>query len=542
MVASTRSSRSSAPDDVTRARAALAAILFVSLLAGLIGIDFGRHWDEAERIGTVIHAIERGELLPNWYAYPSVVHDLLTITAAPEIARLSVLPALTGAAVGGAAFRHALQEHGFLLRARVVLFLASSFGVVWIYLFVRRWRRSELEALVAAGLVAFSWELGYHARWLAPDVLTAAGAGLALFATRRAMDAPSRWAARAFALAGAAAGLACGAKYPSGLLLVVPLVGVIEAARRRRLGALRGVALVVLGFAAAYLATTPGTVLQYGKFATDVHFEIAHYHRGHGGGHTIEPGLPHLLAELQYLTLAALSPWAPLAALFAALALVGAAATLREDRAAAATLLVFPVAYVGYMATQHVMMARNLLVVVPFLAALSARGVGVCRATLLRWRLGERALVVAVGVALAANAAWLLSAGWSCAHPPDAVGGVMAMLSAGGDARYVMTPRVRAAVKSRAAATGSPVPRAALETSAPAGEPGSPLRDARAIAVFYASDVPSPGLWSANHWDYAIRWFGPREVNFDYYPSWMGQDRIVVMQMPRALPLRLPLR
>ena len=520
----------------------LAAILLVSLFAGLIGIDFGRHWDEPERIGTVIHAIERGELLPNWYAYPSVVHDLLTVTAAPEILRLSFLPALTGATVDGTAFRHALQEHGFLLRARVVLFLASSFGAVWMYLFVRRWRRSELEALVAAALVAFSWELGYHARWLAPDVLTAASAALVLFATRRAMDAPGRRVGSALALAGAAAGIGCGAKYPSGLLLVVPLVAAISASRRRRVGATRGVALVLLGFAAAYLATTPGAVLQYGKFATDVRFEMAHYHRGHGGGHTIEPGVTHLVAELAYLALAALSPAAPLAAMLAALALVGAAATLREDREAAAMLLVFPVAYVGYMATQRVMMARNLLVVVLFLAALAARGVGVCRAATARWAFGEQAVCGAIGLALVTNAAWLVAAGWSCEHPPDAVGGVTAMLNTAGDARYVLTPRVRAAVKARAAATGTPVPRAALETNPPAGEPGSPLNDARAIAVFYASDVPSPGLWTANHWDYAIRWFGPREVNFDYYPSWMGQDRIVVMEMRRAIPLRLPLR
>src|SRR5689334_3835714 len=78
--------------DGLRGKLALAAILVVALYSGFVGIDFGRHWDEPERLGTVIHAVERGELLPNWYNYPSVVHDLIVASAAPALLRLDVLP------------------------------------------------------------------------------------------------------------------------------------------------------------------------------------------------------------------------------------------------------------------------------------------------------------------------------------------------------------------------------------------------------------------------------------------------------------------
>jgi hypothetical protein len=35
------------------------------------------------------------------------------------------------------------------------------------------------------------------------------------------------------------------------------------------------------------------------------------------------------------------------------------------------------------------------------------------------------------------------------------------------------------------------------------------------------------------------RWFGPMEVNFDYYPTWQGDERIVVMPLARARALGL---
>ena len=43
--------------------------------------------------------------------------------------------------------------------------------------------------------------------------------------------------------------------------------------------------------------------------------------------------------------------------------------------------------------------------------------------------------------------------------------------------------------------------------------------------------------WTANRFNYTVRWFGPYEVNFNYYPSWIGNDRIIVMPIESALRL-----
>ena len=42
---------------------------------------------------------------------------------------------------------------------------------MWLYRLVLTWRGSRIEALLAASLLALSWEVSYHTRWVAPDGL-----------------------------------------------------------------------------------------------------------------------------------------------------------------------------------------------------------------------------------------------------------------------------------------------------------------------------------------------------------------------------------
>jgi hypothetical protein len=43
--------------------------------------------------------------------------------------------------------------------------------------------------------------------------------------------------------------------------------------------------------------------------------------------------------------------------------------------------------------------------------------------------------------------------------------------------------------------------------------------------------------WPANFHGLSRGWFGPYEVNWDYYTSWIGDDRIVILDTARALKL-----
>jgi hypothetical protein len=68
--------------------------------------------------------------------------------------------------------------------------------------------------------------------------------------------------------------------------------------------------------------------------------------------------------------------------------------------------------------------------------------------------------------------------------------------------------------------------------------------DERGIAVFYSSDAAvQKASWPSNRWRYyTLLDAGPHEVNFDYYPDWIGYDRVVILPARKALELGVPLQ
>lgn len=60
-------------------------------------------------------------------------------------------------------------------------------------------------------------------------------------------------------------------------------------------------------------------------------------------------------------------------------------------------------------------------------------------------------------------------------------------------------------------------------------------------AIFLASEEYARVLGARPGFGLTETWFGPYEVNFDFYPSWLGSDRVVVMRsdhLPRRPWLR----
>ena len=52
---------------------------------GLIGTDFGWHWDEQKLFSSIEHTATTGLILPRWYQYPSLSYLLTLISAASYI-------------------------------------------------------------------------------------------------------------------------------------------------------------------------------------------------------------------------------------------------------------------------------------------------------------------------------------------------------------------------------------------------------------------------------------------------------------------------
>jgi hypothetical protein len=499
------------------------------LFTGARGIDFGVHWDEHRQLPVLQRMHDEGTLLPGNYWYGSVIHLLGAATAAPELASgwENAAAGEEAEAEADAAFARFLASDAFRFRLRTVFLVVTGLGIVWLYLAALAAGGSVWMALAAACWLGLSWEFAYHARWPLPDGVTTQFAALTLLGLVLA----SRRASQAWLLfAALAAGLATGTKYPAGMLLVPVLLSAWFVGRGAApVARLRLFAVAGFVFAASYLVTTPGTLLEPARFWEDVSLMVNWYgERGHGV-YTVVPGWEHATREAEYVGLVLFSRWPVAAALGIAFALVGVGALLRSRPSLALVLLAFPLLHLVYMSTQKAMIVRNLLPIAPFLAFFVARGIAALWGGV-RTR-GARGLLAVVAVGpLLANGAWLSVAADSVAHRHDEARFLREMtahVEARAEQLFHLSPRVAADL----ATFGIDRPKNAVTGG---GTDGAPDR-----FVLYASDAG--GYWAlpSNRRRLTETWFGPYEVNYDYYTSWWGDDRILVLDPERLSELGL---
>jgi 4-amino-4-deoxy-L-arabinose transferase-like glycosyltransferase len=203
--------------DLALAMVVIVAFSSVFIWNGVSSVDFGRHWDEEKLIFAIQKTINSAEIIPGWYNYPSLTYLICLITA------LTHFPAVSGADwsetvqklsqyVDSTSFTHLLRAVFAILTASTALFAVLAARAV---------RAGSLSAAVSAAIVLASFEVFYHARWVAPDPLLMLAGAMTL--------ATALWAARdqrlpVLLLSATCAGLATAAKYPGGCLLLLPLI------------------------------------------------------------------------------------------------------------------------------------------------------------------------------------------------------------------------------------------------------------------------------------------------------------------------------
>ena len=503
--------------------------LLLLIGTGLWGLDFGTHWDEKYyQIGPVRTMVTTGTLLPQYYGYPSLDYWINLAGLMPDA--VAIPPG------GGDRWQRVfkvLESHAYLLRLRALFLVITSLSVLWVFVLVVVWRRSRVEALLAGLFLALSWEVAYHLRWVATDGMLMQFGALTLMCVMlsRLREPDGRiW----LQLAAVAAGLGCGTKYPGGLLFVPVLVGgYLRWGWRSPPPALLWLwAKLALTFAGVYLATTPATVLQPIRFLAGLSYELHHYSTGHAG-HTVSPGLEHGWRMFVYFSSVVFSRYALIAWLFFLLSAVGGYTLVKEGRKTAALFLCFPALYVLYFCTQRAMVVRNLLVVAPFMAVLAARGtsfiwerlkLGVAGraiggANLNPIQLGFAALMV---TAFSVNAGWLAYAAQTIVdrNTDRFVREAAAYISANKDQQFFLSPRVH----THLTAVGA--------TQLP-NVTDDPTR-ADGVILYAHEGMKRWQDWPANEFRRTTTWFGPYEVNFNAYPNWWGDDRIIVLPVTRA--------
>lgn len=377
---------------------ALAAILITALAARLQGIAFGlpyvAHPDEPVNFNVVVGMLHSGSYNPEFFNYPSL----------PFYAYLffAKVVAFVGEFLG---YYDGLQDIrpvellamgvGEIRNPRLFLamrLLTVLVGVATVWMVYRCGLELASESktgrwigLAAAAMAAVSPGLVANSRYIAPDAWGTLFVVLSVWAALRVFRSAEP---RYYLYAGTAAGLAAGAKYVGGLVvLAVPAAHILREQARGALSwrSLRLPAHLILSLVLSLLVfflTTPFAILDLEAFLVGFLTEALHYASGH-------PGMEgETLAFYGRLLLFTEGPGA-------VLGLAGLAYGFAKQPRLAALLCIFPAVYFFLIVDLPVRNDRTFMPVLPFLflaaanmcvrlgAALPTAIPGVARPTLL---------------------------------------------------------------------------------------------------------------------------------------------------------------
>ncbi|MEP6653452.1 MAG: glycosyltransferase family 39 protein [Myxococcales bacterium] len=500
------------------------ALLAVFLISGFRGVDLGPHWDEGRwQIDPARQMVESGIFLPRHYYYPSVGQWLVVLPAWPSLLKSAFLTGGSPTAMQ-AAMKASVDAPTYLFTVRKVFMVFSALAIIWNYSAVLALGRKHWEAAVAAAAMGLSWEYAYHARWVANDCILAQFAALMVFML--AMFHRRRRPVWLY-LAAAAVGLATGSKQ-QGVFLMLPVLLAAVLLRPAnppggRLG--RAVTACVVAFA-VFMVTTPGIVLDLFAFLRDTK-DLSRIYGGSHGGFSVATTWQHWRVVLIYLGVAYFSPSHIVGMAISASALLGAVMWVRKDRRFAIILLSFPLLFlIFFCAKYRVAIARNYLVLAPFICLLAARGLGeVMNRLPARW--GKWSLGSALAAVAILQAIWLIRAGESVRHVDQKayVRQAIAYVADHPKTRFRISDRIRAVVNE-------------LKLVVPANVTSAP--DFQSVVLFLKGDMGYPEHLITNDPWLTQATFGPHEVNTEYYSVWGGHDRVAVMTRAKARQSRLP--
>jgi hypothetical protein len=488
------------------AQVILAALLVAFVAAGLRGVDFGEtHWDEPTSLMETSYLLKTGRPLPRNYVHPTGLYMLMVATALPE-------------AVGDVDI--ATVYVSYLLRARTVLILLSSTTVLAAALMAWRRRGSWWEAALAAGIVAGSFELSSHSRFATPDGLLTALVAWSLCAAMWSTSRP-----KLLFVAAALAGFAAGTKY-TGVIVLGPAL-VLAIARPHRLKRVVGVVGVAF---VAFVVTTPGFLVEPGQVIGAFRYQSAIYANGFYG-YAVGGPVEQAAAMGRFLATALSSslPWASV--LWALCAAVGGIMAVRAlqtpsrlaDVANLAALapVVLVVSWLTVFLAQRTFIARNFIPLVSPIAVLAAAGFG---ATLERVKRPWLSLAAA-GLAGSACVASLIDLHQAASTIEDrktdrAVRELAAFVDQHHDERFLTSPFV---IRSLRDFDGLARPNLVPP----------PFEEADRLIAFPEDLLPIP-RWGGSDPFLAEFVFGPREINWNLYPTWPDPPRVVVMSLEKA--------
>ena len=342
----------------------LALILALAGWLRVTGIGFGLPYlyqpDEPSKVLAAVNIVRTGDLNPHYFAKPTLLIYANALLYVPYV--------LWGKATGRltsvqdlAPPERLVMGVGHIATPEVVVLgrlLSAAVGtlvVLLTYLVGRRFLRDRTAALVAALVVAVSFQQVVQSHYIEVNVFLAAALLGVAWASLRLLERGDR---ASYLLAGFLVGIAITCKYPGVVGIVFPAAAhwlrsgrSLPFTREAKLGLL----MVPVGF----FLGTPYALFDPFNFVTGAGYEAYHYSTGHEG---LEGSAP--LWYLQY----ALTKEGPLALLGL---VAGAIALVRRD-SRRFLLASFPVVYYLFISVFKVRNGRTFLPLTPFAFLLAA--------------------------------------------------------------------------------------------------------------------------------------------------------------------------
>ena len=418
-----------------------------------------------------------------------------------------------------------VDSSGFVFEARTAFLAISCFAGAWVYLILRRlFPGRALAHLAGAAYVTTSWEVGYHSRFIAVDAAMMQLVALTFLCIIIAQQRQDR--ARVLGWLGAAALCAAataGSKYP-GFFLLAPILAAVwmHPARGfdRRSRALVATGVMVI-FVITFVLSTPGSLYDPIQFAAAIIYQASLYNLK-------PPSNPYYVYPVAHLRLALLwlygvvpSPWIAVSALLSMVTAVGYWTLWRQHRPLLLCLVAFALPHSLFVAINHFLVVRNWILYVPLIAIAFGAGVVTCYDFARRYALGW-IVPSAISAIFLCNIGWLWIAANSIRqrNPEIFASRLLDYMRGQAGRDFRVSPKL---IKIYNLA-----PR--LICSDAEFSPSDPS----AAIVFLALEQ----RWVANRPGFVERTISTNEVNYDYYPNWLGHQadhRIVILRKDRAI-------
>jgi hypothetical protein len=293
------------------------------------------------------------------------------------------------------------------------------------------------------------------------------------------------------------AALAMAAKYPGGLLMTLPVYVAFVTGQKHIIPPLALLGILV------FVMITPGSVIEPYRFVRDIINEVHHYKTLGHGVYTIDSGLTHLGRIVDFVTFRIFSINPIVSIILVSLACFGFYSIFQEHKRVM-IIFILPIVYVAYFCTQRVMIIRNLLLIIPFMSVLL--GIGLNR--LINLSKARRTILVVMLLMLLINLTMIHTRTRSLYPTVEWTSAINKYVSDEyKEGKYVsLSDGVKAIVGD--------------SVRVPNDKPAN-------TRIFISTEGKE--FRCANVRDAYKVIAGPDEIDLDYYPLWIGQERIVAM-------------